>query len=134
MGQKKQSFKTPLGIVKGLGAAHHGPSHWLMQRFSAIGLVLFGLWFIYAFLTQVPAAYGDVLAWIQHPLNMAALGVTIALLLFHGILGLQVIIEDYIHCAWIKLLSIYSLFGAGFILWITTMVTFIKIQSLPLSS
>lgn len=134
MGQKKQTFKTPLGIVKGLGAAHHGSSHWLMQRFSALGLVLFGLWFIYAFLTQVPAVYGDVLAWIQHPLHMAALGVTIALLLFHSLLGLQIIIEDYVHCAFVKLCAIYGLYGAGLILWVTTMITFIKIQSIPLSS
>lgn len=134
MGQTKPNFKTPYSVVKGLGSTHHGTGHWILQRVSAVALVFLGLWLLYAFLFKVPAAYGDVVTWVQHPLHMVLLALTVGAMILHGLLGLQVVIEDYVHSICWRMFLIYGLFGLGFAAWALTIVCFIKIQSIHLIS
>ncbi len=91
------SFETPLKQVRGLGAAKTGTEHWWMQRVTAIAnipLVLFGLWFI---VRHLGASRADMVASLHNPFTALALALMMISLLWHMRLGMQVIIEDYVH-------------------------------------
>ena len=100
------SLKSPLGKVLGLGTAKDGTSHWWGQRVSAIALLLLGLWFAVAVATMSGYGYTEARAFIGQPLNsilLLLLSVTIA---YHSNLGLQVVIEDYVHAPGLKVGSL----------------------------
>jgi succinate dehydrogenase / fumarate reductase membrane anchor subunit len=90
------SLRSPLGRVLGLGSAKEGASHWYAQRVSAVALVILGLWFIFSLGTVGGADYGTVAAWLGRPLNSALAVLLVITLAYHALLGLQVVVEDYV--------------------------------------
>lgn len=91
------SFATPLKKVRGLGAAKTGTEHWWLQRVTSIAnipLVLFGLWFILAHLGRSRA---EVVASLHNPFVALLLALMLVSVVWHMRLGMQVIIEDYVH-------------------------------------
>ena len=110
------SLRSPLGRVLGLGSAKDGTGHFVAQRVSAIALALLGLWFLWQVLALDSLAYLDVIRFIAQPLNgilLALLGITVA---YHSYLGVQVVIEDYVHSHGLKLAAlIASRFAHGFL-------------------
>ena len=91
------SMRSELGKVRGLGSAKSGTEHFWMQRVTAIAnvpLVIFLMWFI---ISHLGAARDDVLASIKHPLVAIFLVLSFASILMHMRLGLQMVIEDYVH-------------------------------------
>lgn len=90
------SLRTPLSKVKGLGAAKEGASHWWYQRLTAIALIPLALWFSFSIALIAVADYASVSAWIGSPFSAVMLILAIVVGFYHGYLGLQVIIEDYI--------------------------------------
>lgn len=98
------SLRTPLGRVLGLGSAKGGTEHWWAQRVSAAALVLLGLWFAVA-LTGLPLGdHAAVVAFIGAPVNAVLLILLAATLAYHSFLGVQVVIEDYVHAHGSKVL------------------------------
>jgi succinate dehydrogenase / fumarate reductase membrane anchor subunit len=91
------SLRSPIGRVLGLGAAKEGVSHWWSQRVTAVALVLLGLWFVSALLRMPTFHYEFVVAWIAMPLNAVLLLLLIGTLVYHSQLGVQVVVEDYVH-------------------------------------
>jgi len=100
------SLRTPLGRVLGLGSAKDGTSHWWGQRVSAVALLLLGLWFAFALATMSAFSHADVIAFVAKPINGVLLLLLTAALAYHSYLGIQVVIEDYIHAPGIKVLSL----------------------------
>jgi succinate dehydrogenase / fumarate reductase membrane anchor subunit len=96
------SLRTPLAMVKGLGSAKDGSHHWWHQRLTAIALVPLSLWFIYSLISMVGASYMAVVYWLRLPYVAVLLILFIISLFYHAILGVQVVIEDYIHVEWQK--------------------------------
>jgi len=94
---KSSDLRTPLARARGLGSAHAGLHHWWMQRLTAIALVPRVVWFAVSLVMMSGADQGVVRAWIGSPFVMVLLILTIVVGLHHGQLGLQVVIEDYIH-------------------------------------
>jgi succinate dehydrogenase / fumarate reductase membrane anchor subunit len=94
---KSSDLRTPLARARGLGSAHAGLHHWWMQRLTAIALVPLVVWFAVSLVMMSGADQGVVRAWIGSPFVMVLLILTIVVGLHHGQLGLQVVIEDYIH-------------------------------------
>ncbi len=90
------SFQSPLGKALGQGSAKTGLDHWLAQRSTAIALVPLGLWFIISMLLLQHGSYEIVSAWVAEPLNAILLILLVIALLYHSLLGLQVIVEDYV--------------------------------------
>lgn len=91
------SLRSPLGRVLGSGSAKDGTGHWWTQRVTAVGLLLLGLWFLFS-LTQLPGfGRADVLAWVGQPWNGVMLVLLSGTLAWHSTLGVQVVIEDYVH-------------------------------------
>ncbi len=90
-------LRTPLARARGLGSARAGVHHWWAQRLTAIALIPLVVWFAISLVMMSGADYGAVRAWIGSPVVMVLLILTIAIGLHHGQLGLQVVIEDYVH-------------------------------------
>lgn len=91
------SFKSSLGKTRGLGAAHGGTHHWWAQRLTAIALVPLIPWFAISMVSLAAVDHATASAWLARPYN-AVLTLILAVAMFHHMhLGLQVVIEDYIH-------------------------------------
>jgi succinate dehydrogenase / fumarate reductase membrane anchor subunit len=91
------SIQTPLGKVRGHGAAHTGTRHFWFQRLTAMALVPLTLWFVWAVVRYVGAPYPEVIAFLGHPVSAVAMLMFVLVALWHMLLGVQVVIEDYIH-------------------------------------
>ena len=107
-------YRTPLGRVRGLGAAKHGVGHFISQRVSAAALVLLGLWGVYSALGLAQDDYAAARAWMGSVWHAVPLALLLAVGLYHGQLGVQVVIEDYIHKPMTRnALLILNLFVSG---------------------
>jgi succinate dehydrogenase / fumarate reductase membrane anchor subunit len=92
----KDSIRTPLGKVRGLGSAKHGAGHFITQRVSAIALVFLVPWFLISLTMAVRGGYDHALGWASDPVNAILLLLAVGAALYHMRLGMQVVIEDYI--------------------------------------
>lgn len=90
---------TPLNRVLGLGAAQGGVEHWWTQRLTAVALVPLGLWFAFSLAGLDSLSYAQVVAWMSGPLTSVLLILTAIAAIHHSYLGVQVVIEDYVHGA-----------------------------------
>ena len=110
------SLKTPLGRVLGLGSAKEGTDHWWGQRVSAVALILLGGWFVVALVQLESLTYLDVIRFIGLPLNAVLLSLLSLTLAYHSYLGVQVVIEDYVHAPGTKVVSLLlSRFAHAFV-------------------
>lgn len=100
------SLRTPLGRVLGLGTAKEGTGHFWGQRVSALGLLLLGLWFVASMLTMPGFSYSDAVAFVAAPLNAVLLLLLTITMAYHSTLGVQVVIEDYVHSHGLKLAAL----------------------------
>jgi succinate dehydrogenase / fumarate reductase membrane anchor subunit len=96
------SLETPLHKVQGLGASHSGTGHFWRQRVTAVALVPLGLWFAFAILGLIDTNEVAVLSFLAKPWNALLMGAFAVTLLYHMTLGLQVIVDDYVHAAGMK--------------------------------
>lgn len=90
-------LRHPLARAKGLGAAKDGVGHWWAQRLSAIALALLTPWFVIFAVRQFGADAAIVQAAIARPLNATLLSAFVLCVFWHARLGLQVVVEDYVH-------------------------------------
>lgn len=90
-------YRTPLKNVRGLGAAKTGTEHFVHQRLTATALILLGIWFVAFVLSLVGADYVAATAAVAKPWNAILLVGFLVAMFWHAQLGLQVILEDYIH-------------------------------------
>ena len=88
---------TPIGRVRGLGSAHSGSHLWLIIRYTAIGSLLLTVWFGASLLMLPNLSYPTVLDWLTRPVPATALGLFVIVNIWHARLGLQVVVEDYVH-------------------------------------
>jgi succinate dehydrogenase / fumarate reductase membrane anchor subunit len=91
------AFRTPLKVVRGLGSAREGTGHWWSQRVTAIALAPLSLWFLWFVATLPGSDQAVVGAALGHPLNAVLMLAFITSMFYHAYLGLQVVIEDYVH-------------------------------------
>ncbi len=97
---------TPLNRVLGLGSAKDGVDHWWAQRLTAVALALLGLWLVFAFLGLTDLRYDTVVNWLQAPLTGILMILTLLTLGYHSQLGVQAVIDDYVHAAGLKVLAL----------------------------
>jgi succinate dehydrogenase / fumarate reductase membrane anchor subunit len=97
---------APIYRVLGLGSVTDAVKHWWVQRLSAVALALLGLWLVFAFLGLPDLGYVAVVGWMQAPLTTFLMILTLATLGYHSQLGVQAVIEDYVHAAGLKTLAL----------------------------
>lgn len=88
---------TSLGRVRGLGSAKHGAHHWLTQRITALGNVVLGVWLFVSLLLGDFSSYSAARGWVAEPMVALPLMLFLVCIFYHLKLGLQVLIEDYVH-------------------------------------
>ncbi|HEY6578668.1 MAG TPA: succinate dehydrogenase, hydrophobic membrane anchor protein [Rhizomicrobium sp.] len=91
------SVQTPLARAEGLGAAHSGTGHFWRQRVGAVALIPLSIWFVFTALTLIGSNRNEAIAFLAHPANAVAMALFIVAALHHMALGVQVVIEDYVH-------------------------------------
>jgi len=126
------TMETPLHRVEGLGSAHSGVKHFWRQRMTAAALVPLSIWFAWAVLGLVGAREVDVLTFLTQsplgiPLNAILMGVFIVILLYHMVLGLQVVIDDYVHGKWGKLSLMFLIRAAAFAVAVVSIFALFRI-------
>ncbi len=100
------SLRTDLAKVRGLGSAKEGSAHWWSQRVTAVALVPLIFWFVASIISLVGAQQAVVQAWVATPW-VSVLLILLCIAMFHHLqLGMQVILEDYIHVEWLKIASV----------------------------
>jgi succinate dehydrogenase / fumarate reductase membrane anchor subunit len=91
------SLESPLGKFLGHGSARDGTGHWWAQKLTAVALIPLSLWLAVALLGMDSFEYLSIRAWIGSPLNAILLILLIMSGLYHSELGVQVVVEDYVH-------------------------------------
>lgn len=92
----RESIRTPLGRVRGLGSARQGVGHFIGQRVSAIALIFLVPWFLVSLIGAVRGGYDGALSWLTDPVNAVLTLLATGACIYHMRLGMQVVIEDYI--------------------------------------
>jgi len=95
----QQDMRSPLGRVIGLGSAQDGVEHWWLQRLTAVALVPLTIWFVASIIAHTTSDYERSIAWLSTPLTTTCMTLLLIAMFYHTALGLQVVIEDYVHSA-----------------------------------
>jgi succinate dehydrogenase / fumarate reductase, membrane anchor subunit len=91
------SRRSALARVRFLGSAKDGTGHWWAQRLTALALIPLCLWFVASVVMLAGSDYEQVVAWIGRPVPAILMLLLIAATFHHAQLGMQVVIEDYVH-------------------------------------
>jgi succinate dehydrogenase / fumarate reductase membrane anchor subunit len=100
------AYRTPIAKVRGLGTARSGLQHWKMQRLTAIANVLLVLWFMFSAMALSGSDYDQVRAWLASPVTASLAVLLIISTFYHARLGLQVVVEDYVHHEGLRIASL----------------------------
>jgi succinate dehydrogenase / fumarate reductase membrane anchor subunit len=126
---KNQDLRSDLARVRGLGSAKEGVAHWWAQRLTAIALLPLTLWFVVQVVSLAGAPHAAVVDWIASPLPSLLLVLLIIATFHHAQLGLQVVIEDYVHGEGMRIALILFVKGAAIVLGLASMFAVLRILS-----
>ncbi len=100
------SLQTPLGRVRGLGSAGNGVHHWWVQRLTSLALVPLAVWLLVSLLTLPALDFVTLVSWMAGLWTASLLILFVLIASWHSSLGIQVILEDYVHDNGLKTLSL----------------------------
>jgi succinate dehydrogenase / fumarate reductase membrane anchor subunit len=121
------SMRTPIARVRGLGAAKFGTAHWWVQRTTSLALIPLTVWFVASMVAMAGAEYEDVRAWLSSPIAAGLMLLLIFNVFYHMILGLQVIIEDYVDPEPVKLTALLVVKAAAIVLGVIAALSVLTI-------
>ena len=119
--------QTQLGRVKGLGAARTGVHHWWAERVTSVALVPLTLWFVFSVLSLAGHPQPAIAHWISHPLVAVLLIALILASFHHTILGLQVVMDDYIHDEMPRLIAILAMKAVLYLMGLAALLAVLKL-------
>lgn len=102
-------FLTPFKKAHGLGGVRTGPHHWWLQRLTAIALIPLTVWVAFVVAGLVGKDYATVTAWFDQPFHAVMLVLFVFFVVYHASLGLQVVIEDYVHTPALRIASLIAI-------------------------
>jgi succinate dehydrogenase / fumarate reductase membrane anchor subunit len=120
-------LRSPLGRARGLGSAHAGYHHWWIERVEAVALVPLTIWFIFALLHLVGAPHQAVIDWLSSPLSMVLMLLLIVATFHHLSLGVQSVLDDYVHQPAVKMWSVFAIKGACAVLALLCIVSVLRL-------
>lgn len=113
---KHRPLRSELGRVRGLGSAKEGVQHWWAQRMTALALIPLSLWFVASLVFMLDVDHATAMWWLGSPVTLGLMSLFLIALIYHAVLGLQVVIEDYIHGHATKLILLLLIKASGFVL------------------
>ena len=122
------SLRTPLARVRGLGSAKDGTSHWWMQRVSSVLLAPLSIWFLLCALPLLGADYANARVWLAQPPNAFLILALVLAVIYHALLGVQVVVEDYIHTRWLEVAVLPSVRLLAFLAALATSLAIMRIS------
>ena len=122
-----ETLRSPLGRARGLGSARSGSRHWWMERLTSIALIPLTIWFIFAAIGLGGATRADVAIWLSSPWTMAMMIALVVATFHHLQLGMQVVMEDYIHHDQIKMPVVLAVKGLSFLLAAACVVSILRL-------
>ena len=128
---RSPQMKSPLGRAIGLGSAKEGVDHWWLQRLSSIALVPLSLWFVIAVIGLAGADLDTVILWLDNPVAAVLFVLLIVATFYHGALGLQVVIEDYVENEGAKFAALIVMKLAAFLLAAFGIMSVLKLAFWP---
>jgi succinate dehydrogenase / fumarate reductase, membrane anchor subunit len=120
-------MRTPLGQAQGLGSAKEGVGHWWAQRLTSVALIPLVLWLAFSLACLPGMSYIEFRGWLNSPITATLLVLFLIALFYHLQLGLQVILEDYVHSGWLKLLSLVLVNFTCWLLGVAAVLSVIKL-------
>jgi succinate dehydrogenase / fumarate reductase membrane anchor subunit len=102
------SLRSPLGKVLGAGAAKQGVHHWWMQRLTSVALVPLSIWFVVSLLSLPSFDHASVVAWMRQSWTALFLILFVLTCTWHSQLGVRVVVEDYVHGAGARTVTLVS--------------------------
>ena len=123
-------LRSPLGKVKGLGSAHNGTHHWLMQRITAVALIPLVIWFV-CLVIQASVSADQLLDYLKRPFHAVAMILFLGTILYHGSLGMRVILEDYVSC---KCARMFLIVSVQFVTVITAVAAILSVANLHMGT
>jgi succinate dehydrogenase / fumarate reductase, membrane anchor subunit len=121
------ALRTPLAGARGLGSAKSGFSHWWMSRVTSIALVPLTLWFTFSLAGLGAMGYVEFVSWVRSPVVTVLLLLALVVTVYHMMLGLRVIIEDYVRPEWLKVTGIVTMNFGCVLLGVAGLVAVLKI-------
>ncbi len=121
------ALRTPLGRVRGLGSAKEGVGHWWAQRVTALALVPLSIWFVASVISLAGADHAAVVSWLGSPVVTVLMLLLLAATFYHAALGLQVVIEDYVHDEAVKIAGILIVKALCLVLGLAGAIAVLKI-------
>jgi succinate dehydrogenase / fumarate reductase, membrane anchor subunit len=126
-GPQIDTMRSQLGQVRGLGAAKSGAAIWWAERMTSLALVPLTIWFIISILTLLGAPRAAVMAWAGYPVNSVLLLALVIATFRHMAMGLQAVIEDYIHGEPAKLISLLAMKAVTILLGLAAVIAVLKL-------
>lgn len=123
----EKQLRSSFDRTQGLGSAREGVGHWWMQRMTAVALVPLTLWFAASLIARARDDYGAFILWMRGPFTAVLMVLLLIALFYHMALGLQVVVEDYIHTDRIKVPVVVAIHLGSFALAIAGIVATLRI-------
>jgi succinate dehydrogenase / fumarate reductase membrane anchor subunit len=121
------SLATPIARVRGLGSAKEGVSHFKQIRVTSIASTFLTLWFVWSAVSLAGAGYAEVTAWLGSTLNATLMILFIVVNFWHAQLGVQTIVEDYVHHQLTKTVSLIALAFAAYGFGAASVIAVLKV-------
>ena len=122
-----RSAQTPLHRVQGMGSSHSGTTHFWRERVTALALAPLSLWFLYAIVGLTGTSVVAPVQFFSHPWNAALMTAFVSFSLYHAGLGLQVVIDDYVHTAGSKIFLLLTVRAALLACWLVSLFSIMRI-------
>ncbi|MGH6954952.1 MAG: succinate dehydrogenase, hydrophobic membrane anchor protein [Alphaproteobacteria bacterium] len=119
--------RSTLGRVRHLGSAKDGTAHWWAQRLTAVALVPLALWFAGSVVSLAGADHGEFTQWLGRPVNALLMIGFLVATFHHAQLGLQVVIEDYVHGEGWRTAAVMLVKFAAFALGLASVFAVLKV-------
>ncbi len=107
--KENQNLRSPLSVARGLGSTHDGTHHWMQERITSIAGLPLMVWLVWSITHFGVMDYASFTAWLAQPVNAVLMILSIVTIFYHAFLGIQVVVEDYVHGEGMKFAALTAL-------------------------